>query len=412
MKILHLSTYDISGGAARAAFRLHEGLLSENIESVMLVQDKLGGDAHTIGPLTDIAKFSGRYIRPRIDTLPLYLYRNRRQTPFHIQWIPAGISRRIREICPDIVHLHWTGDGFISIEDISALKTPLVWTLHDSWPFTGGCHIPYECKQYQDRCGACPQLGSSCLHDVSRLIWYRKKMMLNKINPVIISPSRWLAACAQNSSLFRDKRIAVVPNGIDLMKFQPVESEKAREILGLPLTKKIILFGAVNATSDPNKGFTILVDAVRLLGMNDLMVVVWGATGQQQKHIPDAGADMFFMGRLHEDYSLKLIYSAADVTAVPSIQENLSNIVLESTACGTPCVSFDIGGMPDMIDHRENGYLARPYDPADLACGINHILSDPSRAFGKRARLKAEQDFDIKHVALDHLALYRTILNQ
>lgn len=302
----------------------------------------------------------------------------------------------------------------MSFGEISKLDCPVVWTLHDMWAFTGGCCYAGDCKAYFRSCGSCPQLNSGSGRDISYQIWNRKLRHLKKINLTVVSPSRWLAECAKLSFLFRDVRVEVIPNGLDLTQFKPIDKKIAREILGLPLNRKFILFGAMNAASDSRKGFQNLQPALQQLAVNKdtekAELIVFGSS--QPADPPDFGLQTRYLGRLHDDVSLALLYSAADVFVAPSIQENLANTVMEALACGTPCVAFDIGGMPDMIEHRLNGYLARPFEPSDLAAGIAWVLSDDSRcsALARRAREKAEAEFEIQSVAGRYAKLYGELL--
>ncbi|HOS28573.1 MAG TPA: glycosyltransferase family 4 protein [Deltaproteobacteria bacterium] len=411
MKILHLSTYDTAGGAARAAYRLHRSLLQLGAESEMLVQDRQGDDITVYGPQSSWRKFLGRFINPRLDTLPLKIYRNEKNTPFHIQALPTRIIRKIHSMNPDIVHLHWICDGFIRIEDFPLINRPLVWTLHDSWPFTGGCHIPIDCFRYEDTCGNCPQLGSQKEYDLSRWIWKRKQKSYKGAVITVVSPSRWLADCAAKSSLFESTTIKVIRNGIDVDWYTPIAKNVARKVMNLPPDKYLILFGANNATADFNKGFHLIPPAIAHMKslfcqQEKVELIVFGSS--RPAYYDDLGVETRFLGRLHDDISLKILYSAADVTLVPSRLESSSNVIMESMACGTPCVAFDIGGPRDLIDHEKNGYLAKPYETAELGKGLAWILSDNKRytQCAQKARSDAEKNFDIKKSAQSHLELY------
>jgi glycosyltransferase involved in cell wall biosynthesis len=289
---------------------------------------------------------------------------------------------------------------------------PIVWTLHDMWPFTGGCHYDNECGRYSQSCGRCPVLGSERERDLSRLVWNRKRRAWSELEIRVIAPSRWLADCARRSSLFGRYRIEVVPNGLDLEVFRPIDRKSARELIGLPPDGRIILFGAHAATTDVRKGFSHLQEAsFRLADLGEpsaYRLVLLGAT-----HSPlPLGLESHGLGILQDDVALALAYSAADVFVAPSLQDNLPNTVMEALACGTPCVAFDIGGMPDLIEHEHNGYLARPFDASDLANGIAWTLSDADRwqRLSLRAREKCEQEFEFTKVAARHVALYRDIL--
>lgn len=413
MKIVHLSTFDAGGGAARTACRLSRGLTDCGIESGMLVNFKSHDDGGIIGPSSWVQK---QYynLKLHLDVLPIRFTPNKPINSFSPSIIPDRTCSRIARFAPDIVHIHWIGCGLMQIESFCRLSGPIVWTLHDSWAFTGGCYLPGDCTRYRQHCGACPVLGSSHEGDLSRWVLARKKKAWNGINLNIVTPSNWLADCARSSSLFQDTGISVIPNGLNLETYKPVNREKAREYFGLPQDKKLILFGAVNSTSDRNKGFQLLLAAIRLLARtgegDNIELVVFGAPAPSDP--PDFGIKAHYLGQLKEDDDLCRLYAAADVFVAPSYQENLSTTVMEALACGTPAVAFNIGGMPDMIEQRKNGYLATPYEPEDLAQGIVWVLEDKERwnALSNHARIKVENEFDIRLVARRYTALYEKLL--
>lgn len=410
MKTLLLSTSDLDGGAARAAFRLMQGLQSVEVDAQMMTQNKIGDDFNVWEPLGNGEKLLAK-LRPAIDSTPTRFYRERkRHTPFSPAILSNPIGRVLRQSKPDLIHLHWISQGLLSVEALAGLGAPLVWTMHDMWPFTGGCHYDQDCGAYQASCGNCPALGSSKAYDLSRWVWSRKRKAWKDLKLTIVSPSRWLARCAQESSLFRDSRIEVIPNGIDLTSFRPHPKDLARKILGLPQDKKLILFGAMGSTTDPRKGFQLLRSALQSLGTNG-----WGARAEvaifgagKPKVAMDLGLPTHYLGRLHDDFSLSLVYSAADLFVAPSQQENLANTVMEALACGTPVVAFTIGGMPDLITHTNNGYLAESLNVEDLANGISWVLKDDDNwhRLSKAARIKCESEFDLSKVAARHKTLY------
>ena len=402
MKMLLLNTSDISGGAARAAYRLHRGLQTIGVDSQMLVQNKTSDDHTVNSPQTKLGKGWAK-VRPTVNAIPLQFYQQRDRAPYSVQWLPEQIAPEITQISPDIINLHWICGGYLQIETLAKFNKPIVWTLHDMWAFTGGCHYSQDCDRYTKSCGACPQLHSRSNWDISRWVWQRKAKAWQDLNLTIVAPSKWLAKCAANSSVFRDLRIEVIPNGLDTSKYKPIESSLARELLNLPQNKKLVLFGAMSATSDPRKGFHLLMPALQKLiyslGQDQIELVVFGSS--QPSELLDFGFKAHYLGRLYDDISLALLYAAVDVFVAPSIQDNLPNTVMEALACGTPCVAFKIGGMLDMIDHKQNGYLAKPLEVEDLARGIAWILEDELRlqSLSWRAREKVEQEFTVERQA-------------
>jgi glycosyltransferase involved in cell wall biosynthesis len=396
MKPLILSTADINGGAARAAYRLHQGLQSIDVSSQMLVQTKTSDDVTVISPRSKIDKGIAK-LRLTLDRLPLLAYKKSEREIYSLQWLPERVAAKVAQIDPDVINLHWVCHGFLNIETLTKFTQPIVWTLHDMWAFTGGCHYNQECDRYIDSYGACPQLSSSSNHDLSHWVWQRKAKAWKNINLTIVTPSKWLAKCVSSSSLFKDLRIEVIPNGLDTDRYKPMNRQLARQLLGLPEDKLLVLFGAMNATSDPRKGFHLLQQALLSLSKSEwkeqLSLVVMGAS--QPSSQLDFGFKTHYLGKLSDDISLALIYAAADVFVAPSIQDNLPNTVMEALSCGTPCVAFNIGGMPDMIEHQRNGYLAQAYKTEDLAQGIAWVLVNLERhsKLCKIAREKAECEF-------------------
>jgi len=410
MKILIVNTSDIQGGAARAAYRLHKALLGSGVDSQMLVQGKSSDDYTVIGPTTKVQKAMAK-LRPTLDSLPVRWYKNRTKTLFSPSWFGfSGIVDKINEMNPDIVHLQWISGGMMRVEEIARIKAPIVWTLHDMWAFTGGCHYDEECGRYKETCGNCKVLGSDKQTDLSTKIFNRKqKAFAVKKDMTIVGLSNWLNECSKSSTLLKDKNHINLPNPIDTNTFKPFDKERARELWSLPKDKKLVLFGAIGATSDPRKGFKELSDAMGKLTSKEMEFVVFGSS--QPQNAPDFGFKTHYLGSLTDDVSLVTLYNAVDVMVVPSLQENLSNAIMESLACATPVVGFDIGGNSDMIEHKINGYLAKPYESKDLASGIEWVLNAPNYdELCKNAREKVVREFDSRVVAKKYIELYKEIL--
>jgi glycosyltransferase involved in cell wall biosynthesis len=412
IKPLLISTNDISGGAARATYRLHQGLQNIGVSSQILVSNKDSDDHTVVGSASKLGKGIGK-LKPTLDSLPLQIYPQRDRSTYSVQWLPDNLAAQVAQTNPDVINLHWINGGYLKIETIAKFKKPIIWTLHDMWAFTGGCHYNGDCMNYTNSCGACPQLHSNKEKDLSRWIWQRKAKAWQDLNLTIVTPSHWLAKCAASSSLLKDVRIEVIPNGINTEQYKPIKKSVARSILGLPEDKQLILFGAMSATSDPRKGFNLLQSALKNLSQSGwgerVELVVFGAS--QHKNPTELGFKSHYLGRLNDDISLSLVYAAADVFLAPSVQDNLPNTVMESLACGTPCVAFDIGGMCDMIEHQKNGYLAKPFDVDDLARGIAWVLEDKERLqkLGVNSREKVENNFSLEIQAQNYLDIYKNI---
>jgi len=416
MKILHLSTHDLSSGAGRGAYWLHNGLRQIGVDSSMLVNYRISDDYTVHGPGPTIREAAYRTLNSQLEMLPLKLYKRPSQSMYSTGWTLSNIHRKVQSINPDLVNLHWICSGFTKPENLAKFDKPIVWTLRDMWAFTGGCHYASDCERYMDRCGSCPQLGSTKTYDLSRNLWQRKKKAWHNLNITIVAISHWLADCARKSSLFHNYRIEVIHNAIDIKKFKPVPKKIAREILQLPQDRKILLFGALQATQDDRKGFTYLIEAIRYLLCNELNqpieAVVFGASKPQNPL--DINLPVTYLGRLSDESTLALAYSAADVMVVPSVQEAFGKTAIEAMACGTPVVSFDTSGLRDIVEHHRCGYRAECFSTKDLAFGITWVLQDQERwqMLSKRAREKVEQEFTVERQAELYCSLYKNILEQ
>lgn len=412
MKILHISAYDNLGGGARAAYRLHKALLQNGIDSKMLVLNKSFDEIEIINLLnTPLRKLFDSIIQ-LINYLPIKNYKKEKYITYSTSRISTGYALKfINSYKPDIVHLHWIGFSMLSINEIKQIQQPLIWTFHDSWPFTGGCHVPYPCLGFMDKCGKCPQLSSESSKDYSNKILRTKikKWKSTKIN--IITPSKWMTECVKNSSLYSQSTPITIPNGLDIEKFKPCKKEIARDIFNLPIEKNILLFGAFGATDDKNKGFHLLLSALEFFkDFDNIEVLVFGSS--QPSSILRFPFPIKFLGKIHDDTCLSLIYSSADVMIVPSMTESFGQTALESMACGTPVVAFNASGLKDIIDHKVDGYLAKPYDSEDLASGITWILSNQSnyKQLSTNARKKVIDKFTSQQICQKYIFEYDRII--
>lgn len=415
MKLVMLNADDSSGGAAIATYRLHRGLLSIGVDSRLMVLNKYGDDATVtrLGPQTRL-KRAIAYLYKRREAEFTSRCGERGNGIFSPARCPDDLARSVDAYGPELIHLLWVNSGFMKIETLKGFRKQIVWTLHDMWPFTGGCHYDNGCGKFMQSCGDCPVLASGRDHDLSRDVWERKLRSWRDVPITVVATSRWMAKMAGASSLFRGRRIVVISNGIDTDKYKPLDKPTAREAWGLPHDKNLILFSAFTATSDKRKGNHLLVPALKKLALegwaDSAELLVIGASEPETP--PELGMKVHYLGHLQDEISQILLYSAADVTVAPSMQENLSNTVMESLACGTPVVAFNIGGMPDMIDHQGSGYLAKPYEVDDLAAGIKWVLEDHGRRdlLSRHARKTAVERYALKEVANRYVALYREII--
>ena len=408
MKILIVSSSDIQGGAARAAYRLHQALLAEGVDSQMLVKNKASDD-YTVIPInkTKIQKALSS-LRPALDATPLLFYKQKTQTLFSTSFLPfSGLIDAINQINPDVVHLHWINDGMIRIEDLGRIKAPIVWSLHDMWPFTGGCHYDDECQDYKLNCSSCKVLNTKS-SILSMNVYQRKSKTYMKCkNLTVIGLSRWLTNCAKESSLFQSNNVVNLPNPINTNIYKPFNKNKCRELWNLPGNKQLVLFGAIGAVHDPRKGFKKLSEALLHLTLKNIEFVVFGAS--KPHNAPDLGCKVHYVGCLKDDISLVSLYNAVDVMVVPSLQEAFGQTASESMACGVPVVAFAQTGLLDIVDHLKNGYLATPFDTKDLAAGIEWILSNKNyNSLSISSREKIVQNFDSNFVAKKYIDLYRS----
>jgi glycosyltransferase involved in cell wall biosynthesis len=412
MKVVLINSSDSEGGAARAAYRLHQGLQGIGVSSQMLVKNKKSADPNVILSQKGIANNFDKIISI-ISNSPLRLYPERNRGIFSPQWLPDSLAAKVAKIQPDIINLHWVCGGYMQVESVPKFNKPLVWTLHDMWAFTGGCHYSEECDRYTKSCGSCPQLHSSKDSDLSRWVWQRKAQAWKNLNLTLVTPSHWLAECAKSSSLLQEYPVNVIANGLDPEVYKPLNRLMLRESLNLPQNKQLVLFGAMQGTGDRWKGFSLLVQALQSLsksGWQDKIELLVFGSSQPENPI-DVGFKTHYLGRL-EDESLAKVYAAADVMVVPSRYEAFGQTASEALACGTPVVAFDVTGLKDIVDKQQNGYLAKPYETEDLARGIAWVLEDPDRhqKLCRSARLKVEEKFTLQVQARAYKNLYEEIL--
>ncbi len=420
MKILHLSTADGNGGAARGAYWMHQALRQAGVDSWMLVADKYTSDPTVIGPtgITGSQKVRNG-IRQTVEYWPLKRYKSKKAGAFSPAIYPSQIVSQIEAVNPDIINLHWVAGGLLRPQDLRQFQRqrqrPIVWTLRDMWAFTGGCHYAGDCRAYQTQCGSCPALGSTQAHDLAYKGWQRKQAAWQELSLTVVPLSEWLADCARRSRLFAHQPIQVIANAVNAEKYRPIDPAIARNLLGLPPDKKLILFGALSPTADPRKGFSYLRRALHHLAeqpeADQLEAVIFG-TDKPAKDL-DLKLPATFLGRLYDDTTLALAYSAADVMVMPSVQDNFAKTTIEAMACGTPVVAFNATGAKDAVMHQQNGYAATCFDPVDLANGIAWIIADDERwqQLSQSARQTVETKFTLTRQAEQYKRLYDQLLS-
>ncbi len=433
IRVLSICTSDVAGGAARAAYRIHTSVRDRQIDSQMFVKQRGTNDA----TVHELSEYTPNHIIYKAFDWVAGKLKNKYQ---HYQWSrypnrDANYKSDLRSTCVfgafrayqyDIIHLHWINQRFLPLSLLPKLHKPIVWTLHDSWPFCGVCHYFLDCENYQQQCGCCPQLGSKNATDLSYQVWKKKKQIYSQLDLHIVSPSRWLADCARKSSLFSDVDIRVIPNCIDTTLYKPLSESEAISNLsaaqkqnvavsrilraaGEKAEKPFVLYGAVNAATDRIKGFSSLLSALKLLDKQGFQanLVVFGAN-ETDLPLHFNHIDVIFVGYISNTDLLVALYNIADVMVVPSLTENLSCAIMESLSCGTPVCCFHIGGNGDMVEHRKNGYLATENDCEELATGIKECIAH-SAEWGAAARESVLRKYTTEIVAKQYVDLYKEI---
>lgn len=409
MRVLHLSTYASSGGAARAARRIHEAVQAGGITSDLLTADEdLGSQRIHRTPRRWRVE---RMVSRAAEEALIRLQATDNPILHSAAVFPSRVPTVVNEMNPDVVQFHWVNGGFLSVEQIGRLMKGhiAVWTMHDMWPICGAEHYESIGGRHRYREGyrrGNRDAGAGGL-DVDLLTWVRKKRSWREL-AMVVCPSQWLAACVRESALMADWPVQMIPNPLNTQVFRPLDKTLARGLLNIPLGRPTILFGAIGGTQDPRKGWDLLRDALPLLNerVDDLQAVVLG-----QDHVAASGATappVIALGQLSHDLMLALAYSAADCVVVPSRIENLPQVATEAQSCGTPVVAFDSSGAAETVEHLKTGYLAEAFSVEDLAAGIEICLADSQERalMGPAARERAVSLWSYPIVARQYRDLY------
>lgn len=420
IKVLHLSTFHLTGGAGIAAARLNRALNRNGVQSRLLVAKTSVEEPNVCG-LADRGQgkafFWLRFVAERLFFLP---YERSPEVRYAFSPAVSGENLTAHKLVKeaDIIHLHWINFGFLSVGDIGGLLSlgkPVVWTLHDMWAFTGGCHHSGECDHFLSSCGNCKFLKRPGEKDLSYERLLTKKQLWKPRNAFMaVACSRWLAQKAQSGSLWRSSDVTSIPNPLDTSVFRKIENFTQYSDLGVPAGRVYILFAAAKVSAK-GKGFGFLYEALRILarrspeaGKKLGLLVLGSDNGGMLDDIP---LETHFLGYISDDETLVKVYNAASLYVTPSVEDNLPNTVMEAMACGTPAVGFHTGGIPEMIDHKVNGYVADYKSPESLAEGILWVLdNNVGGVLSEAARRKALREYDEKVVAARYHELYQSLL--
>ncbi len=408
ISVVHISGADNWGGSGRSAYRIHRGLKQLGLESRMLVGMKTTDDP-------DVDLISSRWVRVadracHAITTPLNL-----QYLFYPSSFWAARHRWIRRA--DVLQVYNTHGGYFSYTALPLLSRarPVVWRLSDMWPLTGHCAYAYDCERWRTGCGTCPLLDvpPALTRDTTALLWRIKRFVYSRARLVLVAPSRWMAGLVRNSPLLSSFPLHVIYNGVDTTIFRPMPREAARAVLDLPVDRFVILFSA-QFLADPRKGGTIVREVLARLqgdGLGNALVLAVGAGASEWSHGSGVPFPVRSLEHVNSDQLMAACYAAANVFVFPTLAENLPNGVLESMACGTPPVAFDVGGCPEAVRHMETGYLSRYQDLGDMVRGVL-ALQDAALAarLGSAGRRLVENEFEFVRQAREHADLYREML--
>jgi glycosyltransferase involved in cell wall biosynthesis len=418
MKVVHISAIDYSGGGV-AARRLNAGLQSAGVDSKMLVLDihSFGSDIVAYTQHNTIIPRFLNSVRNRLIMADLRIYNGSRLSgySFYDDRTAYTVSKHPLVKEADIIHLHWIA-GFVDYGEFfkHTKNKPLVWTLHDRSPMTGGCHVPGDCKKYETECGKCPQLGSKKQKDLSYEIFHRKKEFYRKRSMNIVTPSKLLYDDTKKSALLKDFPTHIIPHGISTNTFSMRNKDFSRELLGLPKDKVLLLFGAAYASK--NKGFTYLARAIDILktkmDVSRIALVVFGPPQSEEKRPTISGVTVYPLGYIQDPLLLSCCYNAADIFVMPSLQEVFGLTCLESMACGVPVVGFNTGGLPEMIMSGKTGFVAEIENLQDLTKYIEWMIAHPAEReqMGKNARTLVEAKFSLEIQTKKYFDLYSSLL--
>lgn len=410
MKVLHVSFSDSEGGAARAAYQVHHALLSGGSESTMMVNSRRLGD-QTVFSADNRWQILWNLCRKEFARLLRQFFRSTNPILHSPAWLNSPWPRVINRSDADIVHLHWVQGEMLSIADIRKIRKPIVWTLHDMWLFCGAEHYAYD-NRWREGYKRTNRPAHESGFDLNRWAWRRKRRVWKK-SLQIVCPSGWLTTLASESPLANNWPTETIGYPIDLQKWTPVDPKVAKALLGLPVGPPLILFGSVGGAWDPRKGLDLLGEALENLGDDQLgaNLIIFGESRPRDE--ASFSIPVHYAGKVFDDVTLRLLYSASDLLALPSRLDNLPLTVVEAMACGTPIVGFSNSGLPTVVRHKTTGYLAPAFDTEELGEGIKWVVNHPKpQGLRLEVRAAAEILFDPGLIARQHVDLYEKVLGR
>ena len=417
MRVLIINTSERIGGAAIAANRLMDALRSNGIQAKMLVRDKQTDNITVIGLKKSLWSI-WQFVWERIVIWKANHFKQHNLFAVDIANTGTDITTYPEFKEADIIHLHWVNQGMLSLKDLKKILQsgkPIVWTMHDMWPCTGICHHARECDNYHKECHHCPYLyNGGAKKDLSHQT-FKKKKELYQLSPItFITCSQWLKERAGQSALLEQHPIVHIPNPIKTNLFTPRNKVESRQKCNLPTDKKLILFGSVKIT-DKRKGIDYFIESCKILAekhpelVNNLGVAVYGKESEQLKSL--VPFQVYALDYISNEKELVNVYNAVDLFVTPSLEENLPNTIMEAMACGIPCVGFNVGGIPEMIDHLHNGYVADYKSAEDFANGIHWTLSESEyQSLSEESRRKVTSSYSESTIAKKYIEVYNKII--
>lgn len=417
MRVLIVNTSERTGGAAVAANRLMDALNNNGVKAKMLVRDKVSDDITVVGLKGNLSKRFHFLWERWCVYCKLHFHR---EHLFEMDIANSGFDiTKLPEFKEaDVIHLAWINQGFLSLKSIrKILKSgkPVVWTMHDLWPAAGICHYSRGCMAFKGMCRNCRLLpGGGSSNDLSTKLFRRKQKLYKGSGIHFVTCSKWLGEQARQSALLTGLHLETIPNPIDVKLYQPKDKKEARLRSTLPEDKRIILFVSQRVT-DKRKGMAYFVEALNKLVAThpevkaNTVVAILG--GHSDELVPQLPLPAYSLGFVTNEREIIDIYNSADVFVLPSLEDNLPNTIMEAMACGVPSVGFKVGGIPEMIDHLKNGYVAKYQDSDDLANGIHWILDEADKEeLKKQCVQKVMSNYSQRTVAMKYIEVYNQVL--